>query len=267
MTVNELSDGELIRARWRRALRREALDKVDRDGFALGGLARRLGSPSVRLLVLPSDPDAEIVEVDEWLWAWVKNFETMEVAGGRVHLGTQHVPTAHAAALVNSHGSQQPWRSYIAVHRSGAIECGLGDRGAWEREDGEGTLVRVFNLISIVGCTWATLKFATALRERVAANGPFQMTLALHRTEGALLGNVGEGWAEPLSWDNDLPACADRHLLWHLEIEDWPDADGTERLALRVGDYLEDAWGCTDRRYLARVGQLAGRFDSRQVRS
>jgi hypothetical protein len=265
--MSDLHDLELIRARWRRALTCETLDTIDRDDFAMSGLAKRLGTSSARLLVLPLDPELAVVETDQWLWASMKNFETIDVAGRRFHLGAQQVPTAHAVVLVNSYGTRQPWSSYVAIHRSGAIEYGLGDRGAWERNDKEGNLIRVFNLISIVGCTWAMFKFATALRERLAPPGPYHLTVALQRTAGAYLGNVGEGWAEPLSWDNDLPPCADPHLLWHLELDDWPDDDTAQALAFRVGDYVEDAWGFAGRRYLARAGELSGRFDARQLRS
>lgn len=265
--MSAVHDLELVRARWRRALAREALDTVDREDFGAKGLARRLRTPSARLLVLPADPELEVVDTDEWLWAWIKNFEAIEVAGRPVHFGNQHVPSAHAAVLVNGSSRREPWNSYLAIHRSGALECGLGDRGAWERMDRDDNLIRVFNLISIVACTWAMLKFGAALREHAVSAGPFQMTIALERTERALLGNLGEGWAEPLDWSNDLPPCGDAHLLWHLELDEWPDEDAAQRIAFRVGDHIEDAWGFSGRRYLARIGEHAGRFDVRQLPS
>jgi hypothetical protein len=100
---------------------------------------------------------------------------------------------------------------------------------------------------------------------RTAVDGPWQLTVALNRTAGAFLGNVGEGWAEPLTWDNELPPCVDQHLLWHIDIADVPRDDEARDIAFSVGDRIEDAWGARQRRYLARVGDLAGRFDVRKV--
>lgn len=262
--MTDLVDVELRRARWRRALRREALDTTSREDFALEGLASRLRSPSARIFVLPSDPESESIRLDDDLWVWIKNFQVVNVEGRNLRLGTQEIPTAHATALVDSYGSREPWKSYVAVHRSGALEYGLGDRGAWERNDRADNFVRVFNLISVVAHTWALLKFGTALRERTPVGGPFQLTLGLHRTGGALLGNVGEGWAEPLSWGNEVPACGEEHLLWHMEMPEWPDDDGIRALAFAVGDRLEDGWGVRERRYLARLGERAGHFDVRK---
>lgn len=264
--MSDIAGAELVRGRWRRALERERLDTVARQDFALGGLASRLRTPSVRILVLPADPEANILPVDDGLWAWMKNVQVMDVGGRNVRVGTQEIPTAHAAALVDSYGDGQPWTSYVAIHRSGAVEYGLGDRGAWERNDSNDKLVRVFNLVSIVMRTWALLKIATAFRERVMPPDPYQLTIALRGTGGALLGNLGEGWAEPMSFENTVPGCADSHLLWHRELTEWPDDAEAQRLAFGVGDLIEDAWGVAERRYLALRGSLAGQLDVRELR-
>jgi hypothetical protein len=56
---------ELQRARWRRT--RDLLRLVDPEAedFAIGGLARFMDEPSVRLLILPADPEATLIEFDE----------------------------------------------------------------------------------------------------------------------------------------------------------------------------------------------------------
>lgn len=262
-TIGEI---ELQRARWRRALEREILDTSDRENFALGGLAPRLRTPSVRLLLLPGDPEGAAVDIDDELWAWVKNVQVVNIGGRNVHLGLQEIPTAHAAVLADSYGSRELWSSYVAIHRSGAFEYGMGERGAWERTGRDGKPARVFNLVSIVARTWGLLKFATAFRDRVAVAGPYQLTVAMHRTGGALLGNVADGWAEPMTWENELPPCAEPHVLWHLELDTWPSDDEARDLAFRVGDRIEDAWGVRHRRYLARAGERVGQFDIRQLR-
>lgn len=264
--MTALGEADLQRDRWRRALRREALDTSDRADFAMRGLSARLRRPSVRLLLLPADPDADVIRVDDGLWAWIKHHQVVDIEGRDLRLGTHEVPTAQAAALVDSYGNGEAWHSYVAIHRSGALEYGLGDRGVWELKDRNDKLVRVFNLISVVARTWALLKFGTTMRDRASVDGPFQLTVAMHCTGGAFLGNVAEGWAEPLTWGNELPACPEENLLWHLELTEWPDEDNIRELAFRVGDRLEDAWGVRHRRYLARAGEVVGKLDVRQLR-
>lgn len=262
--MTTIDGAELQRARWRRTLKELALDTTARDDFMLGGLTNRLANPTVRLLILPSDPDAVAIDIDDSLWAWLKNSEVFEASRRRIRLGTRQVPTAHAAALVESYGEREPWNSYVAVHRSGAIEYGLGDRGGWER-DHDDARVRMFMLISIVARACAWFGFVSAVRERTVLPGPIQLTVALRNTQEALLGNVGEGWAEPMTMWNEIGGCQDKHLLWHFELDEWPDQEGRQDLAFEVGSRIEEAWGVSQRRYLAREGDLVGRLDTRRI--
>lgn len=263
--MNSLADTELLRARWRRALDRHALDRTSRDDFGLGGLATRLRSPSVQLLLLPPDPEAEALHIDSELWAWLEAHQSVDVDGCAIRLGNLQHPTAHAAALVRGYGRSESWRHYLALHRSGAIELGLGDRGGWDTQSPEGEPVRMFNLISVVVYTWALLKFGAAANERLSLNGPWQLAVGLLRTHGAHLGNLGQGWAEPGSFENTFGRCVEPNLLWHLGIDAWPDEEGQQRLAFSIGDRLEDAWGATQRRYLNHRGDRAGHLDVRRI--
>ena len=60
----------------------------------------------MRLLLLPGDPEGEPIAIDDEFWAWVKNFSVVQVDGRNLRLGAQEIPTAHAAALVDSYGSR-----------------------------------------------------------------------------------------------------------------------------------------------------------------
>lgn len=263
--MTSLADTERLRARWRRALQRHALDTVTRDDFALSSLAARLKAPTVQLLALPEDPEAEALLFDDTLWTWLETQKCMDVEDRTIRFGDRKCPTAHAAVLVNGHESQA-WSNYLAVHRSGAIELGFGNRGGWEGPNRAGGPVRVFSLISIVTYTWAALKFGAAHFGRLPGIGPWQLTLAVRGTEGALLSNLGEGWPEPVDFEYQMGSgCVDQNLLWHLELQDWPDEEGQQRLAFAVGDRLEDAWGVSQRRYLAHRGERAGRLDLRRI--
>lgn len=101
-----IADTELLRARWRRTLDLHALDDARRSDFALGGLATRLREPTVQVLLLPPDPDADALPVDDALWTWLEAQKTIAVDDRAVRFGDQKYPTAHAAALVSSYGEQ-----------------------------------------------------------------------------------------------------------------------------------------------------------------
>ena len=144
------SETELVRARWRRHLAEQALDSIEREDFARKGLAAREEKTTVRLLLLPTDPDAQSLEIDDELWEWLQERKTMPLGDGDIHLGDKTVPTAHAAAIIRDGGENPAWRSYTAVHRNRAVEAGLGDRGAWTSTTGRGGSVSVFSLIPAV---------------------------------------------------------------------------------------------------------------------
>jgi hypothetical protein len=90
--MTSLVDTELLRARWRRALKLHAID-VDRDDFAVSGLATRLRTPFVQLLVLPGDPEAEVLHLDDALWAWLDGQNSVDVDGRSIRFGDRQCPT------------------------------------------------------------------------------------------------------------------------------------------------------------------------------
>lgn len=51
-------------------------------------------------MLLPADPEADVIPFDDGLWVLVKDFQVVNVDGRNVRLGAQVVPTAHAAAIV-----------------------------------------------------------------------------------------------------------------------------------------------------------------------
>jgi len=103
-------------------------------------------------MLLPPDPDHEVVTIDSEFWDRLDELKSVTLGeSGSVRLGEQPIPTAHAAALVNFHGRGEPWNSYVAVNRNGSIDVGFGDRGGRDTKEREGEDARVFNLISLVG--------------------------------------------------------------------------------------------------------------------
>jgi hypothetical protein len=259
-----VADHELLRARWRRALRSLALDSITREEFGLSTLARRLSTVTVQLVLLPTDPEANVVSVNDSFASWLDAQRDTALDGTTFKLPSTLRRTAHAVALVDTYGEQ--WASYLAVHRSGAIEFGAGERGGWSENDRAGKSIRTIALTPTVARVWAMLRVAAALHERHAVDVPRQLTVGVANTGGARLGALGEGWAEPGDFHNRVGPCADPHLLWHVELTAVPAESDARDIAYSIGDRLEDAWGVQQRRYLAHRGEYAGRLDPRYAR-
>jgi len=98
--MTSLADTELLRTRWRRALKHHAIDTINRDDFAVGGLVTRLQLPSVHLLILSADPEAEVLHLDDALWAWLEAQRAWTSTAG---------PSASAIGDARPHTRQRSW--------------------------------------------------------------------------------------------------------------------------------------------------------------
>ena len=261
--MTRFAEVELQRERWRRALERLALDTDDRPDFARRGLASRLRVATVQLLLLPSDPEAAPVTIDGDLAARYQGRQSIGLGDLNVALPFNPRRTAHALAVVDHY--ETDWNYYYALHRSGAVEFGLGDVGGWEGADSSGDLPRMIFLSPTVARVWALLALASEAYEHSEVSGPYQLTIAVPNVRGALLGRLSEGWSEPHDWNNRVGPCLDANLLWHLEIDELPDADRARAIAFSVGDRIEEAWGSQQQRYLAHRGDHAGQLDPRTI--
>jgi hypothetical protein len=257
-----LEEKELQRACWRRALARFGLERTGDDTFAAGGLVGRLDSVSVQMLLLPGDPETEAVSITDAFSSWLEAQRSIDLDGVILQLPSSTRRTAHAIALADQYG-EDSWSSYFAVHRSGALEFGLGNAGGWEGRDRAGNDVRIIALTATVARAWALFRVAAALEEKTSIDGPFLFTVAVPHADGALLGGLAEGWAQPGDFQNSVGPCREPQLLWHFELATLPGDEDAKQLAYAVGDRFEDAWGCRQRRYLAHRGQYEGRIDPR----
>lgn len=198
---------EAQRERWEGARQAMGLTNPADDGFACGGLASIVKELSVRITVLPADPAAAIVEFDDEFWAWWKAHQAVSVGAGQIRWGHQDRPTAQAALhyVPASHRDDEPLSlaRYLALHRSGGLDVALGRAGAYVWQDR-----RIFLLTSIVAHVSATMYLMTEVAARwPAVCPPFEVTVALSGTEGAVLGNLADGWREPHDFGWDPPAC------------------------------------------------------------
>lgn len=252
---------DLQRERWRRARETFGLADPGSEEFATGGIPRLAGDIGVRLLILPSDPEACLIEFDQELWDWWLKDRPDPSDGQPTLWGDQHRPTAHAAVRFRGYG-RESWMRYIALHRHGGLEVGLGRDGVYQGGDR-----RVFRLLQIVGRAWSTLDLYREVIERFGVEGPWELSLALQGTAGAYLGDLATGWLEPGQDALHEPRrCVEPGLLLLREITDWPDTGGARHVAFSLGGQIEDAWGSRYRRFIAHDGGLGGQFDTEHYR-
>lgn len=259
--MESLTETELIRARWRRYLRTEALDTAERDDFARHGLANRVRDLAFRLLLLPYDPDQEVLDV-EAASEHLENHKRMDLGNSTIGFGTKVTPSAYATALIDRQGPNEPWDRFVALYRNGAVELCLGDRG--RQFAGEASTKSV-QLIALASFSWATLELARGIDADIRYQ-PCLLTVALPNTTGAILNNLANGYREPDSRYDDARRCLEDHLLWHIELDRLPATkDETEALALNIAARIVRAWGVTTAWYLDQDGQFAGKLNVRRA--
>lgn len=236
-----LLEQEALRARWRRALDGLVLDRTERDDFGRSILARRLRNITVQMALLPADPEANVVSIDETFSSWLDEQRVVDLDGVSFTLPQVQRRTAHALTLVDAYGDE--WSQYFALHRSGTVEVGAGDHGGWDWRNHQDERVRSIALTPTVARVWTMLKLAALVHERHEFEAPLLLAVGVVDTSEALLAILGEGWAEPDDVNNNVGTCGEPHLLWHLELPTVPGHSLAREVAFSVGDRLEDAWG------------------------
>ena len=249
----DLKELDRARERWR-YIRRRMGQSTD-PSLQPSGLAHRVKSPSARLLILPRDPFATQLSFDDEFWGWWTNhapapFET------QVHW-TNTEPTIDAA--VKFRGSSDQWTTYLGLCRHGGVEAGW--KPTWSGSHGR----RYLGLGQTVGRVWIGTSTQAEAASRFAIAGPWELTLVLYETEGVYLAGFGTGWAEPhLDPVYDLRAQQAARIVIRREFDTFPESEKDLRaLAFDVGARIEDAWGIKYRRFIDRVGDMAGEFNPR----
>lgn len=206
------------------------------------------------MLLLPTDPDADVVPLNAETLGWLKEENPSPYSGGPVRWGDQSRATSSAVVVYDRYRDDRGWDRYLAVHRYGGLEFGTGTC-SYEIQD-----MRVLALRQLIGLAWSAFALQAEGISRWPVESPFELTVALRNTKGATLGSFAEGWKEPGQGLYHLSTCIEDHVLlrWELDRE-----FVVEELAMDVGDRVEQAFGTTHRRYLAHKGEYEGRFDPR----
>jgi hypothetical protein len=255
---------DVVRLRWEReqALLGLALNTPDEE-IAGGGLAALAIPPTVRICVLPGDPDAVAVPPQDPATV-IPQPITVPCGRQLPHHATVR-GTSSGYVAVSSAGEDNLWRSFMAVRWHGGVDFFLGDQGGREWHLPPAAFRRrVIYLQTAVCWAWAAFDLQRETAERFTVGGPFRAVVAVAHTSGASLGTFGAGWAEPGSmgfWDQ--PTAVDQHVLLLEDLAEWPDAAGVEALALRFGARLDLAFGGPGERHLDRTGPDAGKFRPR----
>jgi hypothetical protein len=253
------------RQRWRdyRGTLRMTEYATDDQDFASGGLASLVTASSVRVLVLPADPESTSLAFTDEVWALLPS-RPPAPWGGQLSFFPTQVATSDAALIVERSGrdSAQPWSSYLGVHRNGAVETELGLHGGWTRMSQDNQPVRHFFLKTIVSWPWTGIDLHRRLLEvERSAPGPVEVSVALRDLAGSSLAELGAGWPEPHNtWADEIPIAVERHALVRYEVAEVMDPAVVKAAALEIGDRIDNCFGSHLHRHLDRVGEHVGEF-------
>lgn len=248
---------DVVRARWEREQRLLGLAReTPDDEFAAGGLATLAVPPTVRIVVLPGDPEKQVVPAADPLTVIPQPIRLPNGWQVPEH-GTVRGTSRGYVAYVNS-GVGGPWPSFITVQWHGGVDVFLGADGGCD-----GDHRRLIFMQTTVGWAWGAFELQRQMVERHSVAGPFRVILGVARTAGAFLARVGAGWLEPGSPYDVPPTAVEPNVLLLEDILDWPDAEGVEALAFRFAARLDLAFGGNGERHLDRDGPRAGRYNPR----
>jgi hypothetical protein len=250
---------EVVVRRW---AEEQALLGLARDTpaatFATGGLGALAVRPTVRIVVLPGDPSLVAVPVQD-PGGIIPPYLTMPGAEQSPHTGVIRGTSAGYVAYPDP-GKGLPWPRFVAVRWHGGIDVYLGSLGGQEADE-QRELPRLIWLRRSIAWTWGAFTFQQKVARRYSVAGPFRAIVAVAGTTGAALGDLGTGWAEPGGPGSPkTPNAVESQLLLHEDLPEWPDAAGTEALAMRFGARLDLAFGGSGQRHLDKSGPDEGRF-------
>ena len=256
---------ELQRTRWRRAREGRGMTVGLEDAFARRGLAARMKNTSARFLVIPSDPDSFKIDFTDGFWQWWQTPPKDPFGESSTSFGSHHGPASDAAVMYEpdykAGDDSRVWEEYVGLTRTGELEFGLSRTASASSGD-----QRFFFLLNIVGRVWVAVSRYAEVVSKYRLTGPFETSIAIVGTAGSGLSNLATGWKDPMkgTWHNGFPVCLDEHLLFLRELSRWPDEEGCKVLALEFAERIVNAWGVTDRTFLARSGKWQGEFDVSQ---
>ena len=145
---------------------------------------------------------------------WITEYKWHDISGLNSHFLHAKVQACSEGLILPQwfHGSEEEGLEYfLLIRRDGNIELGLGRDVYYTYED-----VTIFRFIPIVGRLWQFLVFIKEMYRKFFPNFPenTRIIVNIRGTKGALLGNLAEGWKQPIPgiFDSYRPICPDKHL-------------------------------------------------------
>lgn len=280
--VGNLGAAQEQRAILREWMQQQNLHDPNRPDFALTPRTRRLRisgtegkdnppvTPFVTVIAVPTPPWHDLwassdTTVFTWLAAQERHYEPF--ASGRRFPGEPRPMHGGIIMAESDWGGSRHLRRYIAIERNGRVELGLGGGAClWHNE------LKGFLLTPVVGYVWHLLGFVSDLYSRFKQNRRFLLLLNMRETQGALLGGLANGWAEPWGEGGFRTSCNEVNVqICHDQIG--PSLDGTaaRNLATEIAYEIEAAWGMGGEKFYPRCfrrnrDNTQGEFDTAAIR-
>lgn len=242
------------RSRWAAARRRMGIGGVGEESHGSAGLAKRIEGLSARIVLLPSDPEAHLFDIDDRFSEGWRRASADLAVNQKALLGSVHGVFANGFVSYAPVGAAWGW--YCSVDHAGAIDVCLGVNAASQREGR-----RTFNLVAIVGRTWWACGLQDGLAQELSVPGPWELSVSLFETAGAHLGGLGAGWVD--KW-RDAPqrrADDDASLFFRREIEHF-SGDSARDTAFSIGRQIENAFGANPNRFLPAYTRTLTEFEA-----
>ncbi len=123
------------RARWARYRRRQQLHLDAGEDFAHGGLGRHIDNLDVRLLFLPSDPEADVVPLGSETLEWLRQGRIVPFQGRAPRWASVRAVSG-ALVLFDYYRDEMDWIRYLALHRTVASRSELAASATMSRKPG-----------------------------------------------------------------------------------------------------------------------------------
>lgn len=242
------------RRRWADARRLDHLDLANSANFAAGGLGAHVDSLDLRVRFLPADPLAAPVRLDADAEQWLSEPRSSPHGGRAPDANLLKRATSSALVRYEQYNDERGWTTFVGLHRDGGLDFGEGHAIVHHHDD------RFLPLQPVVGAVWHLAAMQLEAVQRWKIGGPFEVSVALAGVKGVQLGGFAEGWPGVGGiFGRHAPTCIEPNVLLRIE---W-DAVDPEALAMDVGERLENTFGSTNRRFIARSGDFQGKFDPR----
>ena len=200
----------------------------------------------VSFLSIPASWDEECIDTNsEELRDWISGYQWQDIPSvdhpfpqGRIQACSEGLLLPQWLEMSN-----KGWlEAFIIIHRDGICEYGIG-RKAYSLFEND----TIFQLILIVGRLWQFLKFVKDLHELISPNkNPENLIIVnIRGTEKALIGNLADGWNEPLSrsFDSYRPKCTEKHMQIQRKISLGFSENEIKDIVRWFATRIDNAWG------------------------